>query len=359
MSRRCVYCSINDGPADITIGTVSAPNGHATRIYRWDERHLNALKSRMRAGSREITMKNKKKEPPKFDPNSIPNAPNFYKSYFAEYFQYRLVAMRSLLENFEHFRPLLYPNFEPIDADRAKQSLRFEIHFGLYHAIETLFTLFFGLETLDDRNLWYHISKPLSKPDVAFLSKIETVANKTCPLLSPDNHRQLPISFIQYAFYFNRIPPELDANTIKEIREVLILLASIFVERKGYNAFKHGMRLFPFWTAFGFANADNVIQFQADLTHPFTYLILEEDGGITQQTESIDIEKDHKQLEMCFTLISNLIGYRRIHFFPDDAANVQTYNLKSLDAHSLRKTSITTPNASITITPIYAKQKGV
>lgn len=287
----------------------------------------------------------------------LPSQPKeFYKHYLDNYFKIKALTLSSYWKNKDAYVGQFEGN--ELTKDEIIASLKLEIRGVFFQSIETLFELLFALENLDDENIWerlansdynknYERIKLLAKGDDAFLNK-----NHIFPSVSED--KEVGITFLQYVFFFYYSPTiektELEA-TLKFIREFLGITAKEFSDRDDYNAYKHGLRLFPTITGLHLSNPLTSMQ----INFPDSYAILKKKNKYTHHIKSFDIDRDIQMIYLCSELITNIITARKKYYFPTvQSADLYVYHQHDID--KITRPNLETSSVKFSMTPIKIEE---
>jgi len=254
------------------------------------------------------------------------NYKEFFEKYQCEYWAYKLVSLKNILDNFEGAKPLIYNNIENADDDDCKLMLKAEIHFTYYQVVETLFEIMFGLQNSPEL-LWFHISfskfstyekiRKIANGEIGFLSEKVLVHNEK-------TKENFSLDFIEYIFYGQDIdlPAAEKKSNFNNIRLFLDIFAKDFTDRGEYNAYKHSLRILPCKTGVTFSYTDEKNKTHSlDLKGNDGFQYLEQhklkngDLTIKKVMKSYDTERDFKMAIVCCQLISNLIKTKKAMFF--------------------------------------------
>ncbi|MVM42306.1 hypothetical protein GO730_39115 [Spirosoma sp. HMF3257] len=137
------------------------------------------------------------------------------------------------------------------------------------------------------------------------------------------------ISIAHYLFYPCLLPtgkfPDEVFEHVKESIDAAAYgirrIATDFIDREEYNAYKHGLRLIPASSKLQFADPDTMkIQLEWDISQSMSYYVkTKKPGDIRIETKLFDSERDYRMTLFCSNLIYNLVYYRQVMFYkPDD-----------------------------------------
>jgi hypothetical protein len=227
--------------------------------------------------------------------------------------------------------------FEQEDYERM---LRIEMRANLFHAIDTLFTLYFCLQPnndakVDDFGLFRNLNKR-----IFYYEKIREIAEKGTSALdilnTEVNFNGQKIKLGQYLFYYafkqDKFPPGL-SDSIEAIKYALHLLAIEMSDTAEYNSYKHALRSLPAFTEFAFANPDTMeILVKFDAKNSMTYFQELKNGGFSYNTKVFDSERDFRMTLLASNLVCNIIMFRRGAITRDmKAIPVGYYSKESVD----------------------------
>lgn len=249
---------------------------------------------------------------------------NFYKSYQLHHHKAKAAILNKLLQE-QTFKAedLIEPlwGFSKEDYDRT---LRIEMRTNLFHAIETLFTLYFCLQPddkgkVDDQKLFYNISKRAFHYD-----KIRKIADGTDDLSVLQTNvkfGEVDVQFGQYLFYYgmmqDKFPPGLE-DSLEAIKHGLRNLAIEMSGTAEYNSYKHALRSIPAILEFAFAKKDTLEIVQSfDTKNSMTYFQEFKDNSFSYETKIFDTDRDYKMTMMASNFIYHIIMFRRASIVRD------------------------------------------
>lgn len=249
----------------------------------------------------------------------------FYKSYQMHHHRAKASTLFKLLENKDFYKAedVIDPiwGFNQEDYERM---LKIEMRATLFHAIDTLFTLYFCLQPdsngkVDDLGLF----KNLNKRNF-YYNQIKTIADGTNTLLELDSIVDFggqKIKFGQYLFYYafkqEKFPPGLD-KSLDAIKHALCLLANELSDTAEYNSYKHSLRSIPAISEFAFAKPDTLeIVMSFDAKNSMTYFQEFKDNSFSYHTKVFDTTRDYRMTLLASNLIYNIIMFRRASIVRD------------------------------------------
>lgn len=244
----------------------------------------------------------------------------FYQGFQADYFAYRQLRLRRELEAFSSPAPpppldLIYD----YSADDHVRSIKIDIRQTYFQSIETLFELIFSftptngiirddlvLSNLIKRKDHYESIRNFAdgKGGLEFLEQTFDFGD----------HGSM--SGVQYLFYGflkdDKLKGQLN-ESLKAIMKILKIVATDISDRKEYNAYKHGLRIFPVGSFFSIHNHETKEEIvKWDIKDSMSFIDKnEKTGQIDEVTKLFDPERDQNLTIMCNNLISNIIMIRR------------------------------------------------
>ncbi|HMG66460.1 MAG TPA: hypothetical protein VK588_02205 [Chitinophagaceae bacterium] len=245
----------------------------------------------------------------------------FYKSYQLHHHRTKTVLLRKLLDDDTGF----FKAEEVVDStwgytgEDYRRSLRIEMRANLFHAIETLFTLYFCLQpdkngvvndaglfqNLNKRNFYYNGIKKIAENPEESLKILDQIVK----------FGDLEMKFGQYLFYYGAKPEKLAGHletSLEAIKHALHLLAIELNDTTEYNSYKHALRSVPAILEFAFVKPDTMEVITAfDTKDSMTYFQELKENGFSYVTKVFDSERDHRMTLLASNLIYNIIMFRR------------------------------------------------
>ena len=285
----------------------------------------------------------------------VPNA-SFYQSYPKHYFRLRAIQLLSFWQDLDGYvKP-----FEDAGVERKEviTCLKLEIRGVFFQAIETLFELIFALETMQDENIWqvlvdsngdknYKRIKDLSEGSGSNI----TFLDKQLRLPSIDKEIPFELTFLQYVFYFVHVPDISEDDfhkTLDFIRDFLVIAAKEFSDRGDYNAYKHGLRLFP--TIVGIEVSNLLTSVNLDFGD--TYTTKKKNEPYNYYIKTFDIDRDLRMIVICSELITNIINARERYYFPN-TNNVRFFSYGGYNIQEMTSPNLKATNIKFSITPVF------
>lgn len=250
----------------------------------------------------------------------------FYKCYQMHHHRAKAITLMKLLDdkNFLKAEDIIDPRWG-FSQDDYERMLKIELRTNLFHAIETMFTLYFCLQpndkgkvddfglfkSLNKRNFYYEQIKSIAKDGNKILDVLDSIVEF-------DGKK---IKFGQYLFYYafkqEKFPPGLD-DSLEAIKHALHLLSIELSDTAEYNSYKHALRSIPAISEFAFAKADTLeIVMSFDAKNSMTYFQEFKKNGFSYNTKVFDTNRDFRMTLLASNLIYNIIMFRRASIVRD------------------------------------------
>lgn len=273
------------------------------------------------------------------------NAKEFYLGFQADYYAYRALRLKKEMDALKE-NPTLFP-LEIFDYsfDDHLRSIKIDIRQTYFQAIETLFELIFSLRPVDGVVNDSRILKNLVKRkdhyrDIRSFAEGKGGLDFLNQEVAQGNAR---VKTLQYLFY-----GLLDLRDNKDFPESLeaIIVANDLSDRREYNCYKHGLRIFPHAGRFQVHNSATGTEIlNWDLKDSMTFIHEEEKKTVLSVvTKMFDPERDLNMIYLCNNLISNLIMIRRRELKKEKKARMYFLSLRKWkDAPSIIQYIHTSP----------------
>ena len=253
----------------------------------------------------------------------------FYTSYLKNYHRVKANYLLHLLKNNEKFNEQLIEDETGFSfADNSRFIILADLRQNYFHAIETLFELFFAFEPKNDfvpdnrlilkslvKSEWrknqkeiIHISKGKKKLDFLYKHYIEN-----------NGHNVTVGHYLFYNGTYNKgkFDEEYYSKveiSLKAIAKGLKTIAQDFSNNDEYNAYKHGIRIFPVFENVRVFEAKEMKEvFKFDLSNSMSYYLYDDKNKkVSIKTQVLDYERDFRMTEFCSKLIYNIIKLREV-----------------------------------------------
>lgn len=259
----------------------------------------------------------------------------FFKTYLKNYHRHKAIYLKELLDNQHKYeRYILTTRHLHEDRAELQLTLRSDLRQTYFHAIETFFELFFALKPIDaklqdDHSLMVRLTNAKWQDNYKM---IRDIAENDAALSYLDEQIDFlghKISVAHYLFYPCVLPTGKFPESVFEHIEASVdaakygirMIASDFIDREEYNAYKHGLRLIPAAQKLMLADPKTMeIQVEWDISQSMSYYVkAKEPGSIRIETKLFDSERDFSMTLFCSNLVYNLVYYRQLMMYsPDD-----------------------------------------
>lgn len=261
------------------------------------------------------------------------NDKQFYSHYLKEYHAIKALYLKTLLNNHDKLNEELEKHEAIQDLTKnSKFVLQADMRQNYFHCIETFFELFFAFLPKNGVVPDHHnIIKLLVKSDwKANYKSIQDIADGTFSLDMFDEKIEFlgyDTTIGRYLFYpgmfdtskFTEEFFKLADKSIIAIKSAIKSLAADFSQRDEYNAYKHGIRIFPSYKSIHVVSVDDMKEkISWDLSNSVSFYTFNDklkESKIT--TKLFDSERDLLMTRLCSNLIFTLINYRDIMVNPD------------------------------------------
>jgi hypothetical protein len=252
----------------------------------------------------------------------------FYQTYLKDYHRVKATYLKKILDDLPKYE-LDFFGKELDEEEKAyfRRTLKSDLRQTYFHAIETFFELFFALnpkgrKKFDDLNILYNLTNSEGPDTYSRITQIAENENSLEFLDEKIKFMGYEISIGHYLFYMGifkapSLSEELQYEINQSIQAVkygIKIIASDFIHRQEYNAYKHGLRIIPATKAILFAKPETKeIKFKFDLNDSMSfYLKSKSPNELKIITKLFDIERDYAMTMFCSRLIHHLIFYRRM-----------------------------------------------
>lgn len=255
----------------------------------------------------------------------------FYQSYLKNYHQVRAIYLNKLLKSVDEINKEIETIQGRLNLSKnTKFIIQSDLRQNYFHCIETFFEIFLALLPKGDvvpdntkilkdlvKSNWRKNFKTITHIANGKM-KLDFLSDKTINVLGHD------VSIGHYIFfmgtfsktkfseeYFSSVQSSLEA-----IKDGILTLAIDFSNRDEYNAYKHGIRIFPAYTSLRAAAVDNLEDFiEFDLSNSMSYQTFDDKKTLTSiSTKLFDSKRDFEMTRFCGNMIYNMIYLRSIVF---------------------------------------------
>jgi hypothetical protein len=256
-----------------------------------------------------------------FDPKQ------FYNFYLKDYHKTKAIYLKKILDNIEKFENIFFDENTDVEIiDNFKRTIQCELRHNYFHAIETFFELFFALDprgkkVLDDKNVQFKLTNSKWRTTFKKIEKIKEDEKALDFLFEKMTYGDEQITIGHFLFYtgiriekFSKQFEEELIESIEAIKKTIRIMASDFLARDEYNAYKHGLRLIPSITELSLLNTntgEKEMTWNLNESMSFYKPTINPDV-LTVVTKVFDSGRDHQMAYLCSNLIHHLVYFRRI-----------------------------------------------
>jgi hypothetical protein len=284
----------------------------------------------------------------------------FYQGFQADYFAYRQLRLKNELDSL-----LKDPTAATLDSiydysfDDHLRSIKIDIRQTYFQSIETVFELLFSFKPSgslirDDLVLQNLIKRKDHYEDIR---KFAEGKGGLEFLEQTFDYGELgSVLGIQYLFYGLLKDDKLSGQlteSLQAIRIILKIIARDISDRKEYNSYKHGLRIFPmsnFFSIHDHKTKEEILKW--DIKDSMSFMEKDEKTGqIDVVTKLFDPERDRNLTIMCNNLISNIIMIRR-GAFQKEGKKTAIMPFNTVDVERLSKPNVAIQDLKISTIPV-------
>jgi hypothetical protein len=257
----------------------------------------------------------------------------FYDKYLTNYHWNKALYIKKILDDVSKYEVDFFGRtLSETDRDEIQKTLKADLRQTYFHAIETVFELFFALNPqnhteLDDRFVLFRMTNANWTQNYRTIQKIAKEADYLEFLSDEIDFMGNKISIGHYLFYMGifskeKFPEEVFSQideSIEAVKYGLRILAQDFSGKDEYNAYKHGLRIIPATSKLMAADAKTMeVKVEWDISEGMSYYLKTKKADeLTVVTQLFDPERDFQMISFCSNLIEHMIKYRKIVFDPD------------------------------------------
>jgi hypothetical protein len=232
----------------------------------------------------------------------------------------------SVIDSIQGNDGLQFRNYEAMTSH-----LKAEIHFSMYHALESMFAMIFALIKQPD-DVWVWLSNYKFNK---FNEMIAQVANSDISAIS----EQGEIETIEYLFFKNCPEGFVEQvevkSAIQNISRILTLCANEMLDKSEYNSYKHGLRILSGDLELRPVNEKDVREETINEVPGFVYL-----SGKTNQTAKIipkqySYQRSYKIIKVSSQLTALMINQRKAEYSKNVNCNIQTVDFRKIDVDDI------------------------
>ncbi len=283
----------------------------------------------------------------------------FYLGYQADYFAYKQIRLKRELEALGEVTASSSMDIFDYSLDDHKRSIKIDMRQTYFQAIETVFELIFSFKPTNGILRDDLVLQNLIKRKDHY-EEIRDFANDKGGLDFLEHEFKFegrsPILALQYLFFGFLSDEQLDdslSESLQAIRKIIKIIATDISDRKEYNAYKHGLRIFPVSSYFSIHEHDTMKEIlKWDLKDSMSFIEKnEKTGQIDVMTKLFDPERDYNLSIFCNNLISNIIMVRRSSY-QEKGKRIGIVKFDSDQVSKLSKSNVPVQNLKFSSTPI-------
>lgn len=212
--------------------------------------------------------------------------------------------------------------------DAITSHLEAEIHFTMYHALESMFAMAFALlKQPDDVWVWlttYSFSE--------FGKMINDVAKSNISSISEKDE----LETIRILFFKNCpdefVGQEETIEMMRKLSHILKLCAKELNNKNAYNSYKHGLRIIAGDITLKLSNENETVSNVIGERPGFVYLDKKSSSLVP---ELYSFERSYKIIKLCWQMTSLMIKQRKVEYIEDDQCVIEATNFNDIDIEDI------------------------
>jgi hypothetical protein len=212
--------------------------------------------------------------------------------------------------------------------DTITSHLEAEIHFTMYHALESMFAMAFALiKQPDDVWVWlttYSFPKfgkmvsSVSKDNISSISEKDEL--ETIRILFFKN---CPSEFVEQ---------EEIIEMMRKLSHILKLCAKELNNKNAYNSYKHGLRIITGDIKFKLATGNEKISHEIGERPGFVYLDKKSSSFVP---EIYSFERSYKIIKLCWQMTSLMIKQRKVEYVEENLCVIEAINFNDINVEDI------------------------
>lgn len=256
-----------------------------------------------------------------------------FTSYKHSYVLEKAVLLKGIIDNTESVINNIQgtDGYEFIDYEGLTSHLKAEIHFSMYHALESMFAMIFALIKQPD-NVWEWLTTYRFGD---FNSMIKCVANSDISSISEMSE----IETISYLF-FKHYPVEFveQADTKKgmqKISRILTLCAKEMIDKDEYNSYKHGLRVLSGSLELKSVNENEEKEEILSEVPGLVYLSAKKNEPLNTISKQYSYERSYKIIKVSSQLTSLMVKQRKLEYSENTNDTLETTDFRNIDVDDI------------------------
>lgn len=252
----------------------------------------------------------------------------FYQTYQKDYHKVKAIYLKKMLDRLPKYgKEFFGKDLNEDDLTEFRRTLKSDLRQTYFHAIETFFELFFALNPkgkhkYEDEYVLFALTNSNWQDTYKRIKEIAENENALDFLDERIMFLGYDITIGQYLFYmgifstekFSEEIFEAIKESIEAIKYGIRIIATDFINREEYNAYKHGLRIIPSASKFMLADAKTMeVKMEWDISESMSFYVKTKfPDELKVVTKVFDADRDYQMTYFCSNLINHLIFYRRI-----------------------------------------------
>lgn len=212
--------------------------------------------------------------------------------------------------------------------DAITSHLEAEIHFTMYHALESMFAMVFALIKQPD-NVWVWLT---TYSFHEFGTMINCVAKSNISSVSEKDE----LETIKILFFKNCpsefVEQEETIEMMRKLSHILKLCAKELNNKNAYNSYKHGLRIITGDIKFKLANENEKISHEISERSGFVYLDKKSSNLVP---EIYSFGRSYKIVKLCWQMTSLMVNQRKIEYIEEDQCVIEATNFNDIDIEDI------------------------
>lgn len=232
----------------------------------------------------------------------------------------------SIIDSIQGNDGLQFSNYGAITSH-----LKAEIHFSMFHALESMFAMVFALIKQPD-NVWVWLNNYKFND---FNKMIAKIADSNISAISEKNEFET-IEFL----FFKNCPKEFveqvkTKNAIQNISEILTLCANEMIDKSEYNSYKHGLRIVSGDLRLDLVNEKESKRETIDNVPGFVYLSTKNKEPARIVPKQYSYERSYKIIRVSSQLTSLMVNQRKLEYSGTVNCNIETTDFSEIDVDDI------------------------
>ena len=256
-----------------------------------------------------------------------------FTSYQSDFIIKKVAVLKGIIDNQMQVLDIIQGNdgLKFTDEDALISSLKAEIHFSKYHALETMFAIAFALLKQPD-DVWEWLS---TYKFHIFNEMIDDVSKSGMSAISGESE----FDTIQSIFFKNCptdfIQQDIAKNNILAISKMMILCAKEMADKSEYNSYKHGLRIINGSLGVKVVNDDESEEKILRESPGFVYLNTKNKDHTSIVAKFYSYEKSYEVIKLCWQLTYLMIKQRKIKYSGDVDYSIETIDFNKIDVDEI------------------------